>query len=87
MNDLTPEKPPIHITVIAIAYVICGLWYFSWRLTAINWHLPLFSIPLYGAELFGFVTGLLYLLMTWSSAIRYWSGQRSMWKGRRYNRA
>ncbi|MBV8212266.1 MAG: glycosyltransferase [Verrucomicrobia bacterium] len=30
---------------------------------------------------------LLYLLMTWSSAIRYWSGQRSMWKGRSYGRA
>jgi hopene-associated glycosyltransferase HpnB len=29
---------------------------------------------------------LLYLLMTWSSAIGYWSGQRSMWKGRRYKR-
>jgi hopene-associated glycosyltransferase HpnB len=33
------------------------------------------------------VVALLYLLMTWSSAIRYWSGQRSMWKGRRYGRA
>ena len=31
------------------------------------------------------VVALLYLLMTWSSAIRYWSGQRSMWKGRRYD--
>jgi len=30
---------------------------------------------------------LLYLLMTWSSAIRYWRGQRSMWKGRSYGRA
>ena len=29
----------------------------------------------------------LYLLMTWSSAIRYWRGQRSMWKGRSYGRA
>jgi hopene-associated glycosyltransferase HpnB len=28
----------------------------------------------------------LYLLMTWSSAIRYWSGQRSVWKGRSYRR-
>jgi hopene-associated glycosyltransferase HpnB len=33
------------------------------------------------------VVAFLYLLMTWSSAIRYWSGQRSMWKGRRYGRA
>ena len=30
---------------------------------------------------------LLYLLMTWSSAIRYWSGQRSVWKGRSYGKA
>jgi hopene-associated glycosyltransferase HpnB len=28
----------------------------------------------------------LYLLMTWSSAIRYWSGQRSVWKGRSYRK-
>ena len=28
----------------------------------------------------------LYLLMTWSSAMRYWSGQRSVWKGRSYQR-
>ena len=26
----------------------------------------------------------LYLLMTWSSAWRYWHGQRSEWKGRIY---
>jgi hopene-associated glycosyltransferase HpnB len=29
----------------------------------------------------------LYLLMTWSSAIRYWRGHRSRWKGRTYGRA
>jgi hopene-associated glycosyltransferase HpnB len=28
----------------------------------------------------------LYLLMTWSSAIRYWRGERSAWKGRSYRR-
>lgn len=30
--------------------------------------------------------GLLYLAMTWSSAWRYWGGQRSAWKGRAYGR-
>jgi hopene-associated glycosyltransferase HpnB len=30
---------------------------------------------------------LLYLSMTWSSAVRYWRGQRSQWKGRSYGRA
>lgn len=30
--------------------------------------------------------GTLYLAMTWNSAIRYWRGERSRWKGRKYNR-
>jgi hypothetical protein len=28
--------------------------------------------------------GCLFLGMTWSSAIRYWRGRRSLWKGRQY---
>ena len=32
------------------------------------------------------VVASLYLLMTWSSAVRYWRGQRSIWKGRSYGR-
>lgn len=31
------------------------------------------------------LTALLYLGMTWSSALRYWRGIRSQWKGRRYS--
>jgi len=31
------------------------------------------------------LTGTLYLLMTWSSALRYWRGRRSHWKGRIYS--
>jgi len=30
------------------------------------------------------VAGVLYLAMTWASAVRYWAGERSRWKGRRY---
>ncbi len=30
--------------------------------------------------------GLLYLLMTWASAVRYWRGDRSRWKNRTYVR-
>jgi hopene-associated glycosyltransferase HpnB len=37
------------------------------------------------APLLPFVGGL-YLLMTWSSALRYWRGRRSEWKGRIYAR-
>jgi hopene-associated glycosyltransferase HpnB len=29
--------------------------------------------------------GTLYLAMTWSSAIRYWGGERARWKGRSYS--
>jgi hopene-associated glycosyltransferase HpnB len=32
------------------------------------------------------LAGSFYLLMTWSSAIRYWRGQRSEWKGRVYDK-
>ena len=37
------------------------------------------------APMLPFVGGL-YLLMTWSSALRYWRGKRSEWKGRVYAR-
>jgi hopene-associated glycosyltransferase HpnB len=32
------------------------------------------------------ITATLYLLMTWTSAIEYWRGRRSVWKGRVYAR-
>ena len=40
-------------------------------------HFWLFALP---------VIGTLYLAMTWSSALRYWGGQRSAWKERVYDR-
>ncbi len=33
------------------------------------------------------VAGVLFLGMTWTSALRYWRGERSRWKGRRYRTA
>jgi hypothetical protein len=30
--------------------------------------------------------GTLFLAMTWTSAIRYWRGERARWKGRSYDR-
>ncbi len=32
------------------------------------------------------LAGLLYLLMTWSSALRHWQGQGASWKARRYSK-
>ncbi len=33
------------------------------------------------------IIGMLYLTMTWTSAIHYWGGRRSRWKGRQYLRS
>ena len=33
------------------------------------------------------VVGFLFLAMTWDSAWRYWRGERSAWRGRKYNRS
>ncbi|MBT8447383.1 MAG: glycosyltransferase [Gammaproteobacteria bacterium] len=33
------------------------------------------------------LAAVLYLAMTWTSALRYWRGERSRWKGRRYSSA
>lgn len=33
------------------------------------------------------LAAMLFLAMTWSSALRYWRGERSRWRGRRYARA
>jgi hypothetical protein len=43
-----------------------------------------YRMPLWWALLLPLGAGL-YLGMTWSSAIRYWRGVRSQWKGRVYD--
>ncbi len=30
------------------------------------------------------LAGALFLVMTWTSALRYWAGERSVWHGRVY---
>jgi len=32
------------------------------------------------------ISGILYLMMTWTSALRYFTGKRSQWKGRIYSK-
>jgi hypothetical protein len=41
---------------------------------------------IFWAPMLPLISGL-YLLMTWSSARRYWRGERSEWKGRVYARS
>ncbi|MBL6752619.1 MAG: glycosyltransferase [Nevskia sp.] len=61
------------VAVLALAAMAAGYWP-----TLRYYDLPpwwLLGIPLAAS---------LYLAMTWSSAIRYWRGERSRWKGRVY---
>ncbi|WP_432723101.1 glycosyltransferase [Jeongeupia wiesaeckerbachi] len=60
---------PAQILVV-IAYLIIAFIYLSWRPTVFNPEAPIFSVLLYVAELYGFFTALLHLVMTWRLAER-----------------
>ncbi len=47
--------------------------------------LRFYKLPRYLALMLPII-GVLYLAMTWDSALRYWRGERSRWKGRAYVR-
>ena len=51
--------------LVAGAFLLCTLWYLSWRATTLNPDAYLFSWVVYGAELFGFLSVLLHLFMIW----------------------
>jgi cellulose synthase (UDP-forming) len=51
--------------LVAGAFIICSLWYLSWRATTLNPDAYIFSWVVYGAELFGFLSALLHLFMIW----------------------
>ncbi|SEN25869.1 glycosyltransferase [Nitrosomonas marina] len=64
------------------AYMLCAaawlVMYLAYRPTLAYFHCSpiwVFALP---------VIGTLYLAMTWTSAIRYWRGERARWKDRRY---
>ena len=65
-------KVQILASIALLAMAISYLPTLKFYGVAIYW---IFSMP---------VMGTYYLAMTWSSAIRYWQGQRSEWKGRVY---
>jgi cellulose synthase (UDP-forming) len=46
------------------------VWYLNWRLGSFNAVHPIFSILLYSAELFGFMTACLNVFMTWRLSVR-----------------
>lgn len=55
---------------VVLLFVGVGFWYLYWRLGTFNDAHPVFSRVLYGAEVFGFITALLNIFMTWRLADR-----------------
>jgi cellulose synthase (UDP-forming) len=55
---------------VAVAFMVCAFWYLGWRATTLNPEAYIFSLMLYGAEWFGFVTAMLHLFMTWRLTVR-----------------
>ena len=51
--------------LLVAAFVAVGLWYLAWRPGALNPDAMLFSVTVYGAELFGYTCALLYLVTCW----------------------
>jgi cellulose synthase (UDP-forming) len=56
--------------LVAWSFMVCALWYLSWRATTLNPEAYTFSWVLYGAEVFGFVTAMLHLFVSWRLTVR-----------------
>jgi cellulose synthase (UDP-forming) len=68
--SVTYEPLSLPRRLVAWAFMVCALWYLSWRATTLNPEAYIFSWVLYGAELFGFVTAMLHLFMSWRLTVR-----------------
>ncbi len=70
---LLPDPKTYMISLIA-----CAAMFYAYKPTLNYYHrspLWAFALPF---------TGLMYLAMTWTSAMRYWRGERARWKDRQY---
>jgi cellulose synthase (UDP-forming) len=57
-------------TAVVVAFLACAVWYLTWRLGSFNPDALAFSIVVYAAELFGFLTAALHLFMCWRLSAR-----------------
>src|SRR5512135_2377080 len=64
------EPMGVFRSAVALAFVIVGIWYLNWRIPTMAPDAPVFSAILYGAEVYGFLSALLHLMMTWRLSIR-----------------
>jgi cellulose synthase (UDP-forming) len=69
---MKPEYRSLHRArqAVILLFLVCGVWYLNWRLGSFNTAHPIFSVLLYGAELFGFMTACLNVFMTWRLSVR-----------------
>lgn len=64
------EPLGVYRSAVALVFVIVGIWYLHWRIPTMAPDAPVFSAILYGAEIYGFLTALLHLMMVWRLTIR-----------------
>ena len=50
---------------IIFLFAVVGVWYLNWRLTSFNPDAWVFSIVVYAAEVYGFMTALMHFYMNW----------------------
>ncbi len=69
---MKPEYRSLHRArqAVILLFLGCGVWYLNWRLGSFNAAHPVFSVLLYSAELFGFLTACLNVFMTWRLSVR-----------------
>lgn len=51
--------------VVAVLFLLLGVWYLAWRPGTLNPDAPIFSMLIYAAELFGFLNATLHIFMCW----------------------
>jgi cellulose synthase (UDP-forming) len=64
-EDIEPSRKCLVVT-----YLVVAVWYLAWRITTFNQDALLFSLLLYGAEVYGFFTTLMHIFMTWRLTVR-----------------
>ena len=74
-DALPPPKVPyeglgIARKALVVAFLAVAIWYLTWRLGSFNPDAIAFSAIVYAAEVFGFLTALLHLLMCWRLSVR-----------------
>ena len=70
MNDIKHQSLEPARQILVVVYLAVALWYFLWRLDTFNPDALVFSWVIYSAEVYGIVTVLLHLFMTWNLAER-----------------